>query len=130
MFKILYRTFVILLVAVLVSVGLYWFSVSSSGQAMFFSGGAGRRGGEHFNAGGQTNLFGQGQPGANRPPRGGDFGGGRGDRGGGINLARGLGDIPGKIAVIAGITVVVVMVRKLPKLFARKTKAESSPDPA
>ncbi len=137
MFKILYRTLIILLTAGLVSGAIYWFSTTTSGQSMFNRGG--ERGGERMPADFQAQS-GETQPettgeGSVRKQRPGEFGGERmrgghgGEHGGEVNILRGLGEIPAKLAVIAGITLVIVLGRKLLSLFKRKP-ASGGPMPA
>jgi hypothetical protein len=104
MFKILYRTLIILFAAALIAFGLSWFSGTSAGQSLFASGGGHERA---FTQNAQATIT-TGQPAALTPR--GNFGGGGHE--GGVNITRALADLPGKIGVIAAITLAVVVVRK------------------
>jgi hypothetical protein len=115
MFKIIYRTLIILATAVLISLGLYWFSGTSAGQSMFARGGGHeRRNFSQTTTQSNTTALTQTNP----PPQ--DFGGDFGGREGGVNITRALTDLPGKLGLIAAITAVVVLGRKLLSLISRQ----------
>ena len=121
MFKILVRTLIILAAFAAVSLGLYWFAGTSAGQTLFSSV---RAGGEHGRppmergarpAGGDFSTEG-------RPARGFEGGFERGGREGGIDLTRALFDLPGKLALFAGVAAVIIIPRKLFRLLRKKSR--------
>ena len=105
MLKLLVRTLIILLAAALAAGGLYWFSGSAEGQSILYPAG-----------GHDVQRFNQNAPAQSIQ---GGFDGG-GDRDGGVNLARALPDILSKLGIIALITAVIVLSRKLLSLISRK----------
>ena len=112
MFKIIYRTLIILFAAAIVAFGLSWFSGTSAGQTLFASGGGHDRPAITQTAQTTTTQ-------SSAPAFRGDFGGGD-HEGGGVNITRALSDLPGKISIIAAITIAVVLTRKLLSLLSHK----------
>ena len=111
MFKILYRTLIILFAAALVAFGLSWFSGTSAGQTLFASGGGHDRPAITQTAQTTTTR-------SSATTFRGDFGGGGHE--GGVSITRALSDLPGKIGIIAAITIAVVLTRKLLSLLSHK----------
>lgn len=114
MFKIIYRTLIVLIAAGLVSAGLYWFAGSSSGQTALTGAGGGLHEQATFSPPNGSSGTQAAQPNFQE----------RGDHEeGGASLSQALPEILKNIATIAGITAAIAGLRKLLTLIPRLRRA-------